>query len=395
MATKKPPEEQFPSIGDDDDDEPKTSTRTRTSTVGRSISMMSGDAMRAMLERAPTAAPTSVTVPNLPDVEAPNLDEISVTVPAAEPITAEQIAAAFAAERREHAAVRDRPEGEAVGAGDEVMIDVIGYSNGEIIPFSVRNEMWVDAEPDDFLPGLFEGLVGIPVGESEVIDVDLPDDYVVPELRGAPASFAVSVHAARELTLPDDEDPKFLAATGLGKTLDEVMLALRAKLEEDMIDELVEEGRQLVIDQLAARVQVDLPKSLVDEEIRRRWLDAEGKTLATLGHEFDEQERALDRWKTDEITRALAERSLRVALAIGAIAKRDGVSVGKEEIDGFLSALAEGSGIDMQSMVDVVQRDKKTQRLLADKLLNLLTFEHVMAFVEVRYEGDEGEEEAA
>jgi trigger factor len=339
MATKKPPApENFPAIGDDDEDEPKTGTRTRTSTVSRSMSMMSGDAMRAMLERAPTATPTNLDTPNLPEVAAPDLDDISVLVPEAAEITADEIGAAFAAERREQAKVRERPVGEAVAAGDEVLIDVIGYSGGEIIPFSVRNDMWVDAEPDDLLPGLYEQLIGVPVGESVVLDVELPGNYLAPELRGATASFAVTVHSAYELTLPDDKDPKFLKATGLGNTLDEVMFALRLKLEEDLVDELIEEGRQMVIDQLAARVTVALPRSLVDEEIRRRWLDAEGKTLALLGHDFDDQEKALTRWQNDEVTRALAERSLRVSLAIGAIAKRDGVEVGKIEVDGYLKA---------------------------------------------------------
>lgn len=385
MSTNKPSDEEFP--GFDDDDEGGGSTNSVSRSRGaRTLSDATSSALQAMLARAPTAAPTSASIPELPEVTAPDLEEIEVVVSATEPVTADELAAAFTALRRAHATARDRPEGEEIAAGDEVLVDIIGYAGGHIIPFSVRNGLWVDAVPDPSLPGLFEGLVGAPVGEAITVDVDLPDDYPVAALQGAAATFAMTIYAARSLELPAETDKAFFEKTGLGKTLAEVMAGLREAIEEQNEEDREEEAREEVIDQIAARTRVEVPNSLIDEEIRRRWLELEGKTLATLGHEFDDQEAALKAWQSDERTRVLVIRDLRLALGLGAIAKRDGVEVTKEAVDTFLLTLAEGSGIPMSQLADVVQRDKATQRQFSDKLLHIITLEYVMSQVSITFE---------
>jgi trigger factor len=389
VATKKTEEDAFPEIGDDDDNEEvQTRTRTRTATMSRNLSMMSGDALRAVLERAPAAS--TAAMPIIPEVKAPRLEDIHVVVPEPEPVSSEQIAGAFYVVRRDFAKTRDRKEGEKVAMGDDVLVDIVGYSGGKLLPMSTRQGVWMELSPDDNLPGFMEGVAGNPVGESCVVDVDLPGDYPVSGYAGLPATFAVIIHEAKEVKMPGEKDPKFLKEAGLGSSLSQAMDTIRASLEEEQVDQLIESGRELVKNGLAARVEVDLTETLIDEEIRRRWMDSEGRLLAELGVEFAEQERCLDAWKADKDTQFDVIRSLRVSMALGAIAQRDGLEVTVDLVNSFLQSIADASGLQMEGLAKAAQDDRNLQRHMSDKLLAMLAFEHVMMNVDVTYEGADG-----
>lgn len=390
---KKPPKDPHPENGADDGAKEQTSARTSTlPKARRAAAFMAGEQLRQMLDRAPTVS-LSRAVTQLPEVEAPRIDDIVVTVPAPEPIGADQILERFYELRRAHAEVVKRAEGEPAQKGDEVRIDVIGFLGEGVIPFSVRSDMWTTVEPNPLLPGLMEALVGTPVGESISVDVTLPDDYPVKELRGQTGVFAVTLHEAIGVTLPNEKDPRFFAATGLGETVEEVMEGIAEALRDELADQLVEKGRQMVLDELARRTEVEVPATLIDEEIRRRWHDVEGRVLAAMGLSFEEQERALEAWRRDPYTRAEVERALRISLALGAIVKRDGVEVDKEAVERYLRGLAEGAGAPMQELVDALKADPALQKTVQDKLLHLLAVEHVMVLAEIRFEGAEDIEE--
>ncbi|MFY0576473.1 hypothetical protein ACN28S_20885 [Cystobacter fuscus] len=159
----------------------------------------------------------------LPPVIAPSLEGLSVTVPAPEPITAQRVQERFQELARAHASVRMRPRTEGLAWGDEVLVDIAGYSNGRLIPFSVRTDVWLPLAPDPLLPGLYEQWVGHLPGESVLVDIVLGENYPIEALRGQPARFALLIQAAREVKYPDPTNPEFLEALGRGATLEEVM----------------------------------------------------------------------------------------------------------------------------------------------------------------------------
>lgn len=134
----------------------------------------------------------------LPAVQgAPSLEGIEVTLPTPARVSEGDIVERFDELCRTVAPRRDREAGEAVAAGDEVLLDVIGYSSGKLIPFSIRLDWWTQAAPNPMLPGFFEALVGARVGEALSVELTLPSDYPVERLRGARARFGVELQAAR------------------------------------------------------------------------------------------------------------------------------------------------------------------------------------------------------
>ncbi|MEW5852505.1 MAG: peptidylprolyl isomerase [Myxococcota bacterium] len=341
-----------------------------------------GDALRRMLHNAPALQSAPDQPVALPEVEAPSLEGLEVTVPAPEPISSDELLERWLQIRRRHAQTRDRAEGEPLAAGDEALVDIMAYVGGRILPFSTRADVWLPLDPDPLLPGLSEGLVGLAVGKSKVVPVLIPQSYPAVNMRGQNAVFAVTIKAARQVTLPDETSPDFLQQLNRGATMDEVMDSIRDELEEEKAEELHDLGKNMVLDQLVSRTNVTVPDKLVDEEIRRRWTQSEGKALAARGLTFQEQEEALKGWLSDDTTRADARRRVAIALVLGAVAKRDGL-LEQASLDEFMSSYAEETGLPRAEVEEAFKNDAALRAQAA----HIVAVEHVLTQARINFEG--------
>ena len=206
-------------------------------------------------------------------------------------------------------------------------------------------------------------------------------------MRGQVAHFVVQINAAREVTLPTDVAPAFLNALGRGKTLDEVMNSLCEELEDRVADELVVAGENLVLDELVSRAQPQVPTALVDEEIRRRWTQFEGKTLVELGFDVEEQREALQGWLSDPPTRADAERRVKIALVLKAVAERDRLELTKAKLEEYAALAGEAFGLLAEDVTDGLYESKDLTAQMTQTAWHLLAVEHVMASAKVSFEG--------
>ncbi|MCP3139114.1 trigger factor [Pyxidicoccus xibeiensis] len=336
-----------------------------------------------IMKRMPAAYSLDSTEPvDLPQVTAPSLDGLTVPRVAPVPLAEQDLVDRFDALRRQHADRRNRAPGEDVGADDEVLLDVLGFANGRLMPFSTRESWWVQVTPDPLLPGFFEALVGAKVGQSFGIELKLPDTYVVESLRGQTARFLLDVKQARQLKLLADDSPELLKRLALG-TLTDVMRHLAndvAREHTEAADRLTQER---VLDALVERAQVGLSKALVDEEIRRRWADTERPILARKSLQPDELQEALEGWLQEPLTRADAARRLTLALVLRAIASRDGVQPERATTDALIDDLARLSGVTRQELGRTVKEDPALARRLYDLALHLATVDHVMRQVKL------------
>ncbi|MFY0583821.1 hypothetical protein ACN28S_64495 [Cystobacter fuscus] len=206
-----------------------------------------------------------------------------------------------------------RPRTERIAWGDELLLNFVGYSNGKLIPFSVRADVWVPLAPAPLLPGLYEQLVGHLPGETVLADILLSQDYPVEALRGQPARFAVQIQAAREVKFPDPASPEFLKAFGRGDTVEAATNSVLKELEQETVQLLRLQAQEMVLNEVAARTKVDIPEALVDEEVRRRWGSSEGRAVTELKFTEKQQEESLQTWLKDEPTRAVARQRLRIS----------------------------------------------------------------------------------
>ena len=73
-------------------------------------------------------------------------------------------------------------------------------------------------------------------------------------------------------------------------------------------------------------------------------------------------------------------------MAVGAIAKRDGIGVTQDAVEGYLEGLSEKTGTPMQELVDAVKKDTALQKTLSEKLLYVMTVEYVISQADLRFD---------
>ncbi|WP_224248953.1 trigger factor [Hyalangium gracile] len=324
----------------------------------------------------------------LPEVvNAPSLEGLEIKVPAPEGFTAEEVQERFLELARPFATERARLPTEQIAWGDEVLLNLAGYSNGKLIPFSVKTDVWMPLEPEPLLPGLYEAIAGQVPTEGIVVDITLPDDYPVESLRGAPARFLVHIQAAREVKYPDLESPEFLEAFGRGKTIEEATQSVVQQMADEHAQLLLLQARQMVLGEVARRTEVDVPPELIDEEIRRRWGATEGASVAELNFTDEEQEESLNSWLQDEEMRAEVELRLRIGLALGAIVKRDGLKLTPEFVDKVLRDEAESQGLAPADVAAAFKADAQARARLEQVAMHLMAVDYVMKRAKIEFEG--------
>jgi trigger factor len=355
-----------------------TSKHRTTTGTGGAVQLLKMSPMAQVL----TAGPVK-----LPEVKAPSLDGLTVRVPKPDDLTSDDLIARLHEKARAFATVRERAAGEALAVGDEVVVDTVGYVDGKLIPFSARFGLQLELAPMLMLPGFAEAVAKGTVGASLQLQLTLPASYPVERLRGKPARFIVDVKSAREVKRPALDAPAFLAQLQLGKDLDEVMTKVREELEQEQADALWVEARDLVLDELASRANPSVPKSLVDDEIQRRWGDAEGRGLVDRKFDVAEQREALDGWLADPATRADAERRLRVSLALKAMTEAEQLALTPEKLEALLAADGAAFGVSADEVRQALRETTETTKRLTQLGWHLLAVDHAMSKAKVTFEG--------
>ncbi len=229
-------------------------------------------------------------------------------------------------------AERNRPftakDGEVVAeTGDKVTIDFVGKVGGEVFQGGSAEDVDLVLGSGSFIPGFEEQLVGLKPGEARTVNVTFPETYGEASLAGKPAEFAVTLKAVAapgELAIDDD------FAKGLGfESLEKLREMLRASLDREASLLSRRKWKRELLDALDKKYTFDLPEELVTREFDAIWRQAEaelkasGRTLDDEGT-TEEQERAT--------YRKIAERRVRLGLALAEIGDSAGVKVSDEEV---------------------------------------------------------------
>ncbi len=229
-------------------------------------------------------------------------------------------------------AERNRPftakDGEVVAeTGDKVTIDFVGKVGGEVFQGGSAEDVDLVLGSGSFIPGFEEQLVGLKPGEARTVNVTFPETYGEASLAGKPAEFAVTLKAVAapgELAIDDD------FAKGLGfESLEKLREMLRASLDREASLLSRRKWKRELLDALDKKYTFDLPDELVTREFDAIWRQAEaelkasGRTLDDEGT-TEEQERAT--------YRKIAERRVRLGLALAEIGDSAGVKVSDEEV---------------------------------------------------------------
>jgi len=270
-----------------------------------------------------------------------------------------------------------KPAERAAKDGDEVTIDFSGEDakTKEKIAGADGKDYPLIIGSNTFIPGFEPKLVGLKAGDDETFDITFPKDYGVPELQNRKVTFTIHVHNVVELVLPKLDDA-FAATVGPFKTLADLKSDIRKQLQADQEEKSRRDYESAVLEALANKTTVAIPKELVDQEIDRNEAD-ERQNLVYRGQTWEEHLEAegVTEEAHRERQRLGAEMRIRGGLVLSEVAEREHITVTTEELAQHIDQLKRRYQEEsMRAELDKPEnRRELASRLLSDKTIKLLT----------------------
>ncbi|MDJ0796930.1 MAG: trigger factor [Calothrix sp. MO_167.B12] len=272
-------------------------------------------------------------------------------------------------------------EGRPAQLGDVAIMDfkgVLAKAEGddpdaepEPIPGGEAKDFQVDLQEDKFIPGFITGIVGMNPEETKEISAQFPDPYADENLAGKPALFTVTLKELKEKELPELDDD-FAKEVSEFDTLQELRDSLTERFQKEAEEKTKSNQQEALLKELINHVEVDLPATMVDQEI--------DTMLTQTAIKLSQQGLDVKQLFTKEIIPQLRERSreealerLKRSLALREIGTRESLEADEEEINARIAELKSEyteEEIDGDRLQEVVENEILTEKIMDWLLAN-------------------------
>lgn len=218
--------------------------------------------------------------------------------------------------------------------GDKIEIDLDLFRDGVPIDGGASKSHPIIIGDRQFIPGFEEQLIGLRPGDSKEFTLTFPADYRVANLAGKPAQFRIKVVNIFHLKRPEADDA-FAKSLGTFQTFNELQKQIRENIERERTELEAQRQEGDLLDQLIhASTLEELPALLLEEE--------KDKMLEEIEHDIEHRGLKMDDYllslkKTRDSLKAEfvkpAERRVKSALIIRAVAEAKAIDVSREEIE--------------------------------------------------------------
>ena len=208
--------------------------------------------------------------------------------------------------------------------GDVAVIDFKGFIGDEAFEGGEAKKHHLILGSGAFIPGFEDQIIGHKAGDKFDVNVKFPAEYHAANLAGKDARFAVELHEVRKHILPELNDE--LAKSVGQESLDALREHIR-KILNDQYDEAAKrEMRNELLDLLADKVKLDLPETLVDQEL------AMAKSEHDRAHNSCDGDCGHDHKWDDKKERKDAERRVKLGLILAEWGTQNKVEVTRDDL---------------------------------------------------------------
>jgi len=269
--------------------------------------------------------------------------------------------------RNSHATLKE-VEGRPVQKGDNVLVDYEGLVAGEPFPQGKQQNFPMEISEDTFLPGFSDHIIGMNKGENKTFSIDLPEDYGDENISGKKADFTLTLNEIKEKVIPELDD-EFAKDLGEYKDIQD----LKDKFKESMLERKKQKSegdiREKIFEILIEKNSFDVPKKMVESQAKnmvtemQQMFAAQGMNLGDMGQS---PEQLIESYKQP------AEKQVRSALLLEAIAKKENLDADQSEIEAKYEDLAKQVGQDVAFVKEKVTDDMIKPQVLEKKALDLI-----------------------
>ena len=262
-----------------------------------------------------------------PEVILKDVDGLAVNRPVAE--VAEADIEAMVQNLREQRPGFDAVERESQ-EGDRVTMDFEGVIDGKGFEGSKGEAVAVILGAGRMLKDFEAAILGVRAGGQKQVAVRYPDEYHNKDLAGRTAEFSVSVSKVEQKVLPplDDAFCREYGVTegGLEQLLSEVADNMRRELSENIRSRV----KQQLFDRLLEANPVDVPKALIEQQVRDMQMDTARRIGAKDASQVPPAEPFVEP----------ARRRVALGMLVNELVKSRGIQVDRSRVEARLGELA-------------------------------------------------------
>ena len=263
----------------------------------------------------------------------------------------------------------------------QVTFDFEGTIDGEKFEGGAAEDFKLVLGSGRMIPGFEDGIVGMKKGEEKVIDVTFPEDYQAENLAGKAAQFKITVKLVEKQKLPEI-DAEFLKIFGLTEEegLDKLKADVRKNMEREVRNGLRNQVKQAAFDALVAANEIEVPASMVAQEIDRQRQQMIQQFTQQFGGQgagaFDSS------MLPDELFKEQAEKSVKLGVLVSKVLADAKLEVDQARVDAYIDDMA-SSYEDPTEVVEYFKNDKQQRAQIEAVVLEDQVVDHILASAKV------------
>lgn len=263
----------------------------------------------------------------------------------------------------------------------QVTFDFEGTVDGEKFEGGSAEDFKLVLGSGRMIPGFEDGIVGMKKGEEKVIDVTFPEDYQAENLAGKAAQFKITLKLVEKQKLPEI-DAEFLKIFGLTEEegLDKLKADVRKNMEREVRNGLRNQVKQAAFDALVAANEIEVPGSMVAQEIDRQRQQMIQQFTQQFGGQgagaFDSS------MLPDELFKEQAEKSVKLGVLVSKVLADAKLEVDQARVDAYIDDMA-SSYEDPTEVVEYFKNDKQQRAQIEAVVLEDQVVDHILASAKV------------
>ena len=286
----------------------------------------------------------TIEVDTRPEVKLPDVEDITITVDAAE-VSVDDVEEELDRLRSRFGTLVtvDRP----AKTGDFAQIDLTAEIGGEEVDTAANISYEIGS--GELIDGIDEALDTLTAGETTTFEAPLMGG----DHEGENAQITVTLNAVKERELPEADDD-FAQIASEFDTIGELRQSLRTQVERAKVFGQGTAARDQLVDKLLELVEIPVPEQLVEDEVHRHL----------------EQENRLE----DDVHRAevkeSSEKTFRTQILLDEVAQENDVKVSQDELTQYLVQGAAQYGMDPNEFVKILSENGQIPSMVGEVARN-------------------------
>jgi len=265
----------------------------------------------------------------------------------------------------------DRPAAD----GDTVSVDFEGFVDGEPFEGGKGTDYELVLGSHSFIDTFEEQIAGHSAGDDFTVHVVFPENYGSAELAGKAAVFKVSLKEVRLKELPEVNE-EFAQDVSEFDTLMEYRNSIADKLKHEKEHQAEHDKENQVMEQLIEKAVMDVPEVMIDNKVddmiqsMANQMSGQGLSLEMyLQYSGQTLESLMDSY------RGQAVMQVKGRLALEAVAEKEKLEAGEEDVDEEIGRMAESYGMEKDRLAAVMRpedREAMKEDVLVRKALGFV-----------------------